>query len=387
MDFSVPHRILDDVHVLDFTQVIAGPYCTRLLADLGARVTKIDRLPSTSPMRSNGSPTNNVGKRSLALDLKSDQGVAIARALAERVDVVVENFSPGVMDRLGLGYGDLASNNPGLIYASISGFGHGNSFSHRRAYGATAHAEAGLLWVLQQAHGDDGIRAPGLQIADVVTGMNAFSGILAALHDRTRTGRGQHLDVSLMESQLAFLGEAAAQALTGVSEEDWDPFRHPIHKAKDGREFTINIGGPRNWHRLLEGLGAERTEFPADASAANDAIGRLVAERTSDELIAGLERSGAPYGLVMSMPEAIRHPYVQEQGSIVTVDDPIDGAFTVLRPPLRFGGVTPTPVGSPPLAGEHSAAILQEELGYDESALLELARTGVIGMQDGPSRE
>src|SRR5690606_6051314 len=135
---------------------------------------------------------------SLALDLKSERGQQLARDLATRADVLVENFRPGAMDELGLGAEALATLNPRLIYTSISGFGYGNSYSHRRAYGATAHAEAGLLWVLQQAHGDTEPLAPGLQVADVVTGMNAFTGIIAALYDRTTTGVGKRIDITLM---------------------------------------------------------------------------------------------------------------------------------------------------------------------------------------------
>ncbi len=377
--------LLNGIRVLDFTQVIAGPFCTRLLADFGADVTKIDRIPDGEQLtRSSGSPTNNVGKRSLALDLKSERGQALARDLAARADVVVENFRPGVMDDMGLGATTLAGLNPRLIYTSISGFGYDNSQSHRRAYGATAHAEAGLLWVLQQAHGDEEALAPGLQIADVVTGMNAFTAIIAALYDRTSTGTGKRIDVTLMESQLAFLGEMAAQALGGATEETWSPFRHPMHRSRDGRQFTVNIGGPHNWDRLLAGLGGPAEPFPKDPTIANTRIGELIATLDAADVARRLDDVGAPYGLVQTMPEAIRHPYFTERGVFTTVPNGDDGDLQVLRPPFRFDGQTLTPGGPPPLAGEHSMEILRDDLGIAAEAIKDLQQDGVIAVQDRP---
>lgn len=375
--------MLRDIRVLDFTQVIAGPFCTRLLADFGASVTKIDRVPGEGGPANSGSATNNVGKRSIALDLKREAGRDLARRLAAQADVVVENFRPGVMDELGLGAESLRAANPRLIYTSISGFGHHNSFSHRRAYGATAHAEAGLLWVLQQAHQDGEPLAPGLQIADVVTGMNAFTAIIAALYEREKTGAGTRIDITLMESQLAFLGEMAAQALRDVTEETWEPFRHPIHRSKDGRQFTMNIGGPRGWRRLLAGLrtdlDASEEPMPADAAAANRRIGELVAALDAATVIARLEEVGAPYGLVHTMPEAIRHPFFAEREAITSIEGDEGQPLRVLRPPFRFDGETPTPRGAPPRPGEHTRAVLREELQLSDEELDGLTEAGVIG--------
>lgn len=375
--------LLAGVRVLDFTQVIAGPFCTRLLADFGASVTRVDRVARDEDVASiSGGPTNGAGKRSIALDLASEAGRAVARDLALRADVVVENFRPGVMDALGLGAAALRAEHPRLIYASISGFGYDNSFSHRRAYGATAHAEAGLLWVLQQAHGDQEPLAPGLQIGDVVTGMNAFTAILAALYDRQQTGVGTRIDVTLMESQLAFLGEMAAQALRdGVTEETWEPFRHPIHRSRDGRQFTVNIGGPRGWARLLVGLGAPDEPMPAP-SEANRRIGDLIAGRDAAEVVAGLDAAGAPYGLVQSMPEAVRHPYFAERDVITPVERAGEAPLRVLRPPFRFDGRPLSPQGPPPRAGEHTVEVLRD-LGRSEAEIRALLDGGAVGT-DGP---
>lgn len=224
--------ILNDVKVLDFTRVVAGPYATRMLADLGADVIVVDSPvgadgdgADSGPRRSAGSVENNLGKRSIVLDLKSEDGIEVVEALVLECDVLVENFSPGVMDQLGLGYERVHELNPGLVYASISGFGHGNSSSHRRAFGATAHAEAGWLWAQQQAAGTAEPFAPGVTVADLITGTLAFSGILAALLHVEHTGQGQHVDVSLMDGQLQLINQLASEALGGRTEADWRPFR------------------------------------------------------------------------------------------------------------------------------------------------------------------
>ncbi len=377
---DMSRRILDGIRVLDFTQVIAGPYCTRLLADLGADVVKIDRIPAGSaPVRSNGGATNNAGKRSIAMDLKSPRGAALAGRLAAASDVVVENFAPGVLARLGLDYATLAAANERLIYASISGFGQSGSHATRRAYGATAHAEAGLLWILQRAHGEAEPLAPGLQIADVATGMNAFAAILAVLYDREHTGRGQQIDITLMESQLAFLGEAAAQGAAGADDDHWEPFRHPIHRSKDGRHFTINLGSPRNWSRLMEGLSGPDLAVAPSGTEANELIGRLVAQRTAQEVVDGLERSGAPYGLVKTLQEALGHPFFEERETVVWESDPLEKQVPLLRPPMRFSRSPAMPAGPAPLAGGQTREVLEALLGLEPAEVDALLRDRVVG--------
>ena len=371
-------RILEGVRVVDFTRVVAGPYATRMLADMGAEVIVIDApagadggAVESGPRRSAGSVENNLGKRSIVLDLKSDGGRAVALALAARADVLVENFSPGVMDGLELGYEQLHVLNPRLVYASISGFGHGNSSSHRRAFGATAHAEAGWLWAQQQAAETAEPFAPGVTVADLITGTLSFSGILAALLDRERTGEGQQVDVSLMDGQLQLISQLASEALNGRREADWEPFRHPIHRTSDGGYLTINIGTARHFGRIAEGLGHGGAAMPESAPAANALVKQWVAERTTAEAAAGLEAAGAAYGVVRSMPEAVRDPVFEERGMIVEVDDPIDGRYRGVSSAMFFSDATSEPSGAAPLAGEHSREIL-EELGYEAEEIAKL---------------
>ncbi|HCV27355.1 MAG TPA: hypothetical protein DGB32_03410 [Dehalococcoidia bacterium] len=376
-------RILSGVTVLDFTRVIAGPYCTRMMADMGANVVKIDAIPEDNgPTRTAGSPGNNMGKRSITLDLKHLDGIAIARELVARADVVVENFSPGVMDRFGLGYDDLKDDHPRLVFASISGFGQYGSFAHRRAYGATAHAEAGWLWVQQQAVGSEAPFAPGITVADMAAGLSCFSGILAALYDRELTGEGQRVDVSLMDAQLSMLNEVAAAPLNGGGEDDWKPFRHPLHAAKDGH-LTINIGGARNWERIVEGLGHAGTAMPEGAEDAVALVSSWVAQLTASEAAAGLEAAGAPYGVSKSMPDAVEHPYFAERGMIVETGDPLNGSVRAINTPITFSNAKRGPAWDPPLAGGNTRQILSE-LGRTDAEIDALIAGSATSEQNDP---
>ena len=374
-------RVLDGIEVLDFTRVVAGPLCTRMLADAGANVLKVDRpTPDVDgPTRATGRPGSNLGKRSIAIDLSQPDGVAVARDLAMRADVIVENFTPGVMARWGLGYEQLSADHPELIYASISGFGQSGPETDRRAYGAVAHAEAGLLWVQQQAQGADVPFAPGITVADIVTGMNTFSGILAALYDRQQTGQGQQIDVTLMESQLAMLSEVSTPSLNATEandpEAEWTPFRHPVHATKDGH-VTINIGSEHNWLRIAHALGHPEVtgDQPADA---NQQIASWVAELTLDQVAEAMRAAGAPYGIVRSMPDAVNLPYFKDRGMIAEVPDPIDGTLRAISSPIHLSNADTGPTAGPPLAGEHSRDVLAE-LGRSTEQIDALFAGGVV---------
>lgn len=379
-------KILEGVRVVDFTRVVAGPYCTRMLADMGADVVKVDAPfeAGRKPVRANGSVQNNLGKRSIALDLKHPEGAEAARRLIASADVVVENFTPGVMGRLGLGYAEVSASNARLVYASISGFGQRGSFSHRRAYGATAHAEAGWLWVQQQAQRAPEPFAPGVTVADLVTGATAFSGILAALYDRERTGRGQWVDTALMDAQLHTLSEVAGPALNGAPIEAWQPFRHPVHRTRDGRHLTINIGEPHNWERLATALGYAGAPMPPVPAEANGMVATWVADLDAADAARRLDAAGAPYGLTMTVHEAVAHPYFGERHMIAEVGDPLDGYVRAVDSSLFFSEAESTAAGPAPLAGQHTRVILAEA-GYDAHAVDMLIEAGAAQEQAPPA--
>lgn len=377
--------ILHGIKVLDLTHVLAGPYCARLLADMGAEVIKVDRPPESEGDRTSGSPQNNTGKRSIALDLTTEQGLSIARALAARSDVLIENFVPGALDRLGLGYERLSSENPGLIYASISGFGQDGSQASRRAFGASAHAEAGFLWVQQRAHDDAGPLAPGIQVADVLAAQNTLAGVLGALFHRERTGRGLRVDVSLLDSQMAMMTEIVGRFLTAAEGDDWTPPRHPIYRSADGRDFTIHAGGEHNWARLAQGLGHPEAVDPRPDDPL-PVLAEWIGALSAAEVSAGLTRTGAPFGLVQTLGEAVAHPAFIERGLFAEVPDPISGTLKTIGSPIRLDGQAIGPSQAAPLAGEHTREVLSQVLGWTEEQVEAALAQGAAVQGTVPTR-
>ncbi len=379
-------RILEGVRVLDISQVLAGPLCGRHLADLGADVIRIDRPPragSSEPVRASGAPAVNLGKRSIAIDIGDPAGNAVARELALRADVVIENFRPGALARAGLGYKQLAEENPRLIYASISGFGQSGPESERRAFGYTAQAESGLLWLQQRALGSEAPFAPGVMLADIVTAMNASSAIMGALYDRERTGRGQHVDITLVESQLALFHEAAAAAFGGAIDEDWRPHRHEIFAAIDGH--IAMDPSERLWSLVAEALGHPEAPWPGSRERFRETVAPWMAALTLDEAVSGLRAVGSPFGVVRSIPEALDTPYFAERGMIAELPDPLDGSVRAISSPLHFSDAAAGPTGPAPLAGEHTRQVLLEELGYTTDRIEELLAAGAVVHQEVPA--
>ena len=376
-----------DLIVVDFTRVVAGPYCTRMLADLGAQVIKIDALPQefdelestisvkdAANFRSAGGISNNLGKLSLSIDLKSAGSKDVINSLLLRADVVVENFKPGVMESLGYGPGACLEINPRLIYAGLSGFGQDSS---RRAFGATAHAESGWLWVQKESASVDEIFAPGVTVADLVTGSNAFSGILAALYAREKTGCGQIVDVSLMDSQFQMLNSVMEPILNGATEDEFKPFRHPLYKSRDGKTISINIGNPRNWNRIAQAIGEPNTQMP-DSSKLTDALIRTwVANLSSQDLARRMEASGAPYGITLTAHEAASHPHFQDRRMIADVPDPIQGSIRAVNSPLFFSEIQSEATKAAPLIGQHTEIILHQ-IGLPDEKIEQLISAHAI---------
>jgi crotonobetainyl-CoA:carnitine CoA-transferase CaiB-like acyl-CoA transferase len=377
---SGARAILAGVRVLDVTQIVAGPVCTRILADLGADVVKIDppggKSDPSGGRRSTGPVAQNAGKRSVVLNLKSAEGVALAQELAATADVLVQNYRPGALEALGLGCEALRGADQRLIYVTISGFGQDTSYRERGAFGATAHAEAGWLWVQQMAQGGHAPFAPGVTVADVATGMNAAMAILAALYDRERTGEGQAIDIALMDSQLAMLAEAAAPALSKGREAPWVPFRHGLQATRDGY-LAINVGSPANWRRVALAIGRPAMELPVDRSLAERAIEEWAAGVTTAEAEAALQAAGAPYGVMRSIHDAVEHPYFAERGMVVDIPDLAAGSVRTISSPLFFSAAASEPAGPSPFAGQDTAALLRE-LGRSDAEIGRLIAAGIV---------
>lgn len=408
--------MLDGTFVLDLSRVLAGPYCTQMLADLGARVVKVES-PRGDDTRSWGPPfvgdesayflSVNRGKESLAIDLKDPRGRAAVRRLAMRADVVVENFKVGDLARYGLDYPSLAADNPGLVYVSITGFGQDGPRAQEPGYDAALQALSGVMALTGEPD-----RPPvklGVAWIDVLTGSHAASAVLAALLARVRTGRGAHLDLSLFEVALASLvNQAQSALLTGQA-----PARlgsaHPsivpyqAFEAADGA-IMVAVGNDEQFRRLCAVL--DLPELAADERYATNAarvherevlvplLAARLAARPRAAWLEALKQAGVPATPVVTLPEALEDPQVRARGLVVEgrhpgvgplkmVGSPLwhvrgpDGADAALFPPE---GSSPVP----PRLGEHSRAVLADDLGVSRDEIDAWVADGVVG---APSTE
>jgi crotonobetainyl-CoA:carnitine CoA-transferase CaiB-like acyl-CoA transferase len=377
---------LDGLRVLDFTTTIAGPHCTRLLADLGAEVIKIepaegDMMRTRPPLR-NGASTSfgqlNAGKKSIVLDLKAPQAVEAVHRLLATADAVVENFRPGVMQRFGLSYEALAPIKPELIYCAISGYGQTGPSSQLPAYAPVIHAASGYDLAHMAYQGEQ--RRPdycGIYIADVLTGTYAFGAIMAALYQRQVTGRGQVIDVSMLESMLSLtLSEiqAAQFALPPLGR----PIFGPI-AAKDGY-INLSIASERTFQNLAIASGHPQWITDPRFARYNDRrvnwgelIDELEAwskERTTKEVQALFDRHGVPSSPYRTVREAMADPQLAHRGALAEIHD-AGGTFQALNPPFRLSAATGAAVPYVAALGEHTKELLAE-IGYTPAQIAAL---------------
>ncbi|MFO7546646.1 MAG: CoA transferase [Trueperaceae bacterium] len=405
--------MLDDLLVLDLSRVLAGPYCTLLFADLGARVIKVESVDGDDTRRW-GPPfvegesgyflSVNRGKESLAVNLKDARGRAVVQALARRADVLVENFKSGDLARYGLDYATLASENPGLVYVSITGFGQTGPRAKEAGYDAAVQAQSGLMAMTGEPNGPP--LKLGVAWIDVLTGLHAATGALAALRRRERTGEGAHLDVSLFDVALASLVNQAQNALlTGEA-----PARlgsaHPNivpYQAFDTADgaVVLAVGNDAQFARLCGVLG--EPAWAADERFASNQ-GRVEHRRTlvpllseklrarrRDDLLAACRAGGVPATPVATLPEALADPQTLARRMVVEGPHPVVGPLPMVASPLWHAtgpdgapvGLEPTDHASPvpPLLGQHTAAVLQADLGMDADEVAALAAAGVVKLE------
>jgi len=363
------------IRVLDFTSTIAGPHCARLLADLGADVIKIeppdgDMMRSRLPLR-NGASTSfgqlNAGKRSIVLDLKLPEAVAAAKRLAAGADVVVENFRPGVMARLGLDYPTLAALNPRLIYCAISGYGQTGPSANRPAYAPVIHAAAGFdLGHLAYQPGRTRPDNCGIYVCDVLAGTYAFGAIATALHQRHASGRGQFIDLSLFEATMSLMLTEMQTAQFAVP-----PMPRPIYgpiETADGF-VMVAMGSERIFQSLTAAMGrsdllndprfADFTNRRAHWGELMDELEAWSRARGTADCVAALDAAGVPASPYRSVREAMADPQLAHRGAFAEVRDE-GGTFKALNPPFRMSG-SATRVGARAAAlGEHTDAVLRE---------------------------
>lgn len=392
---------LDDVKVVDLSRVLAGPWCTMTLGDLGAEVWKIESFEGDDtriwkPPEVAGISTYylcaNRNKRSIAIDLKHPEGQAIVRDLIGRADVLVENMRAGTLDRFGLGWEHAKRINPRLIYCAISGYGREGPAAARAGYDVVIQGESGLMAITGEAAGEP--LKVGVAIVDVVTGMNATQAILAALIARGRTGEGQFIDMALLDGAVGLLANVGSGYLNTGGRPRRYGNAHPtvvpyqtFHTA-EGR-FVLACGNDAQF-RALCGSVLERPELAEDARYRRNAdrvanrdtliplLEAVFSERPAAHWLAALSRAGIPAGVIHDVPEAFASPEVVGRGLVQRVAHPVAGEVAMVRSPLRLSA---TPVGTPappPMVGEHTAAILRDVLGKEAAEIERLAAIGAV---------
>jgi crotonobetainyl-CoA:carnitine CoA-transferase CaiB-like acyl-CoA transferase len=401
---------LDGLLVLDFSRVLAGPYCTMQLADLGARVIKIEQPGRGDDTRAWGPPfvgaesayflSVNRNKESLALDLKHPRARPIVEALLARADVVVENFRPGTLARLSFGYEEIAARHPRIVYCSISGFGQTGPRRAEAGYDAMMQAEGGLMSITG-AGGGPPFRL-GVAIADIATGMFAVQGILAALFARERasregsgqTGRGQHVDIAMLDAVTALLTYQASIAFATGGTPTRMGNRHPsiapydTFAAADG-DFVLSVGNDDQFHRLSRVLG--RPELATDPRFVSNAdrvmnydalrgeLSPLLATWRRTDLVRALTAAGVPSAAVRNVTEALADPQLAAREMIVPLEHLTAGSIRVLGTPLKLSA-TPAAVRTPPPSlGQHTTVILRDDLGLSRGEIEALRESGAVG--------
>ena len=391
---------LEGIRVLDLTRVLAGPAASLALADLGAEVIKIeppatgDETRTFPPFRDGESHyylSINRGKKSIVVDLKSDAGVALVRDLAAKCDVLIENYRPGVMDRLGLGYEALAAINPRLIYCSISGFGMTGPLRDRPSFDIVLQALSGALSVNGEPGGTP--TKLGIPLGDLVGGINGPIGILAALHERNTTGRGRLIDVSLLDGMLGLLGYLAQLAFFTGEDPKPQGSQHPNlvpygqFPAQDG---AIIIACLTNsfWGRICRALGIpELTDDPrfdslekrrSNRSTVNEIISGITAQRSVGDLVELFTEYEVPHAPILGIREALAQPQAVNREMVVEVEHQSLGKVPIVNRSIKFPGDEQPAPTAPPVLGQHTEEILTDILELTPQEIEALRVSGTV---------
>ncbi len=402
---------LSDLRVLDLSRILAGPTATQLLSDLGAEVIKIERPGVGDDTRGWGPPfltdsegnetresayylSANRGKKSVAVDLAHPEGQAIIRALAGTADILIENFKVGGLAKYQLDYDSLKGDFPGLIYCSITGFGQTGPLSHRAGYDFLIQGMGGIMSLTGEP-GRDPMKV-GVGIADVMCGMYANAAILSALHARHATGRGQHIDISLLDSQIAWLINQGQGYLVDGKVPPQRGNEHPTivpygtFPASD-RAFILAIGNDGQFARFCAEAGraelAEDPRFTRNADRVRNRevliplLGEITVTRTAAAWIAALDDKAVPCGQINTVAEAFAQPQTQAREMVVSLPHPVSGTVQMIGNPIKMSETPVTYQGAPPMVGQHTAEVLQELLGADAAQLAAWRDAGAIGDQ------
>jgi crotonobetainyl-CoA:carnitine CoA-transferase CaiB-like acyl-CoA transferase len=392
---------LQGIRVLDFSHALAGPFCTLMMADFGASVYKLESASGGDMGRGWGPPFAgdqssfflglNRGKYGISIDLKRKEGIELCLRLADRMDVLVENFRPGTMDRLGLGYQTLAQRNPRLVYCSISGYGQDGPSRDEAAMDLVVECSSGFLSITGTEQGEQ-VRS-GYAVADINAGLFSMIGILLALRARDVTGRGQYVDISMLDGMISamssnymsFLGSGRVPGPLGSAFPTVVPYR--VFEARD-RSFSVAVGSERLWAAFCRAIGREDLELdPRFATNARRVENRhsleailhgVFGERDASEWIERLRASGIPSSPVKTFAEVADDAQTAVRNMFPTVECPVVGKHRVTGPAVKLSE-TPGRVGAPaPALGEHTATVLSGVLGIDCDTIERLSGAGIV---------
>jgi CoA:oxalate CoA-transferase len=382
-------KALEGIKVLDLSRVLAGPYCTMLLADFGANIIKIEPPGVGDDSRAYGPFVGkesayfmslNRNKRSITLNLKRAEEVALFRDMVKQADVVVENYRPGTMEKFGLGYEELKKINPKIIYAACSGFGDSGPYMLKPAYDIIVQAMGGIMSITGPEGGEP--TRVGASIGDIVAGIFTAYGVMLGLFHRERSGEGQKIDVGMLDCQLAVLENAIARYV--VSGEVPQPLgnRHPsitpfaAFNAKDGL-IIVGAGNQRLWEHLCTLLGCPELVNDArfdtngnrtsNVKALTALLNAIFSQKTVSEWLVLLEKAGLPCAPINNVEQIINDPQIKARNMIVEIEHPVAGHLKMAGVPVKMS-VTPGQVEFPaPMLGQHTAEILEEMFGWDQA--------------------
>jgi formyl-CoA transferase len=394
--------LLEGVRVLDLSRVLAGPYCTMMLGDLGADILKIEAPGLGDDTRQWGPPFSpggesayflcvNRNKRSLTLNLKTDQGLKILKELIRQSDILVENFKVDTLDKWGLDYAALQQLKPGLIYCTITGYGYTGPYRHLPGYDFIIQAQGGLMSITGPEQGEP--YKVGVAIADITAGLFACNAILAALFEHQRSGRGQRIDISLLDSQVAWLANVGSNYLISGETPSRYGNAHPnivpyqTFKAMDGY-FALGIGNDYQWKQFCEKAGRiewmDDVRFKTNAERVNHRgeliplLTELFAQSDIAYWLAILGAIGVPCGPINSIDQVMNDPQVHAREMVIQVEHPSEGVVSMVASPLKIPTAPPVVRMPPPRLGEHTDQILHEFLGFDLKTIQDLRNTRVI---------
>jgi crotonobetainyl-CoA:carnitine CoA-transferase CaiB-like acyl-CoA transferase len=398
---SAGYGPLAGMKVVELAHIMSGPTCGMMLADMGADVIKVEKPDGDDsrrflPPAINGEPAAfmmmNRNKRGIVVDLKTEEGKNVLRRLVAQCDVLIENFRRGTMEDLGLGYEVLKADNPGLIYAEISGFGRTGPYADRPGFDLIAQGMSGLMAITGEGPGRPPVKV-GAPVTDIVAGMLAAMGVCAAYANKLQTGQGQKVDTSLFEAGIVLTyWQSAIAFATGGSPGPMGS-AHPLnapYQAFRTADGWINVGAAnqRNWERLIGVL--DRSDLQDDPrfssnqarmghlDALTEALDALFSQQSSAHWIGELEAAGVPVGPVLGIAEMHRDPQAIARVMVPEVDHPVAGRVKTLGAPVKFSGTDCRVCRPAPTLGEHSREILRE-FGYADAYIAELIEKGVIG--------